>query len=325
MKVLINGVQDLSEVPGLQRAAARADFYPIADVTMLGEALPGAEVILGWSFRGKELESQWQHADSLRWIHWCGAGVDAALFDGLIDSEVILTNARGVFDRAMAEYVLGYILGEAKRFRDTFEAQRNHQWHYQMTEKIEGKMAAIYGVGSIGREIGHVLKSVGIEVIGVGRRPRNTDPVFSKIYTRKDALQVAAAADWVIGVLPSTPDTERYFSAALFDAMKPTARFINVGRGKTQDEAALIKALSEGRLAGAMLDVFTTEPVSASSPLWNTPNLVISAHMSGDFFGFKEVLVNQFLDNLKRYQRGTTLNNVVDKTLGFVRTDSVLP
>jgi phosphoglycerate dehydrogenase-like enzyme len=316
--VLIQGAATASDVPGIDSLSNRVDLVFAPDIESLASELPGCEILLGWNFRGKELEQQWQHAHNLRWIHWCGAGVDAVLFDGLRNSDVELTNARGIFDHAMAEYVLGYMLAEVKDFRTTLQNQFDHQWNYRTNGKLEGDRVLIFGVGSIGREIARVLNKLGLKVSGVGRAERNHDPDFIKVFSSSDVGEALADADWVIGILPSTSSTEQYFDGAFFERMNNHARFINVGRGKAVVEADLLGALTNGSIAGAMLDVFEIEPLGNDDPLWDVPNLFISPHISGDYHGHTEDLVNLFIQNLDRYLAGKSLRNVVDKQLGFV-------
>ncbi|MDH3741014.1 MAG: D-2-hydroxyacid dehydrogenase [Hyphomicrobiales bacterium] len=322
MKLVVQGAKQISDVPGLQEAAAGIDIACAPDVEALAQQLPGADVMLGWDFRGRDLADCWHCTDSLKWIHWGGAGVDAALFPELVESDVMLTNARGIFDRAMAEYVLGYMLSEAKLFRQVLAAQSQRHWQYRMTDKLAGQSALVFGVGSIGREIARVLKAMDLKVSGVGRTARPGDDCFETIHAASDAGTIVGDPDWVIGVMPSTPETERIFDAGIFTAMKPTARFINVGRGCALDENALLEALSGGAIAGAMLDVFDTEPLPPDNPLWTAPNLFVSPHISGDYKQHKADMAQQFIDNLVRYQQGQPLINTVNKQLGFVSDPS---
>ena len=319
MKLLVNGAKTLSDAPGLAAVADQLEIAFAHDAGSLAAGLPGAEVLLEMDFRGRDLATHWARGDRLRWIHWCGAGVDAALFPELVNSDVVLTNARGIFDAAMAEYVLAYLLAETMGLRATWQAQAARRWAYRHRPGLAGTRAAVFGVGSIGREIARLLRAVGVAVTGVGRSPRDGDPDFGRILGRDDRLRAAAEADWLIGVMPNTPETEGFFSAALFAAAKPGARFVNVGRGTAVDETALQAALEAGRLAGAMLDVFREEPLPAASPLWAAPDLTVSPHMSGDYIGCKADLVAQFLGNLDRYRAGRPLDNVVDKRAGYVR------
>lgn len=321
MKLLVNGARGMADVPGLDAASAHVDIAFAPDEEQLGLLLEGSDILLGWDFRGRDLRNQWGHANQLKWIHWCGAGVDAVLFPELVASTTVLTNARGIFDRAMAEYVLGYMLAETKGFRDTWAFQAEKTWDFRMTDKLCGSRAVVFGVGSIGREIGRLLKAMGVDVVGVGRRHRLGDPDFGEVYSQAVCLNVLSDADWVIGVMPLTEQTQAYFDARFFGMMKPTARFINVGRGPSVVETDLRTSLIDGQIAGAMLDVFEKEPLAEASQLWETPNLVISPHMSGDYAASKIDLVKQFLENLERFILGQDLINVVNKELGFVHAD----
>ncbi|MGI9413415.1 MAG: D-2-hydroxyacid dehydrogenase [Hyphomicrobiales bacterium] len=319
VKLVVNGAAEMADVPGLEAAAERLEIAFAPDPATLARELPGTEILLGWNFRGRELPDCWHLADRLKWIHWGGAGVDAVLFPELIESDVVLTNARGVFDRAMAEYVLGLMLSYAKLLPETFEHQKNRVWKYRRTERLQGTRAVIFGVGSIARETAAVLGAVGVEVAGVGRSARSGVPVFGEVHSADAAHDVAAGADWVIGVLPGTEETRKFFDAAFFAAMKSGARFINIGRGMSVDETALLAALNSGTIAGAALDVFTTEPLPADDPLWSAPNLIVSPHISGDYNEYPQDLVAQFLGNVERYLSGGALVNVVDKAAGYVR------
>jgi phosphoglycerate dehydrogenase-like enzyme len=317
MKLLVTGASGFDDVPGLAEIAAGLDVGFAKESPDLAVELPGAEILLGWNFKGNRLPDYWHLAENLKWIHWCGAGVDGLLFPELTASEVIVTNARGLFDRAMAEYVLGLMLAQAKDMPQTFGLQAKHQWQHRMTETINRRRVLIFGVGSIGREIARMLKAVGMEVAGVGRTLRSADRDFGTICDRAGGIELAREVDWVVGVLPETSETIGYFDATFFAALKPTARFINIGRGSAVDEPELLKTLLRGNIAGAALDVFANEPLPDDDPLWAAPNLIVSPHMSGDYHGFEDDLAGFFARNLELYKNGKTLTNLVDKQLGY--------
>ena len=316
--VVIQGVESAGEVPGIEAIEAEAALRCASDFDSLREALPGAEVILGWNFRADDIAHAFEHADRLRWIQWGGAGVDAALFPALVESDVTLTNVRGVFDQPMAEYTLGMILGFAKDFRGSYTRQRERKWSYRLNERIAGTKALVVGAGSIGRAIARTLRAAGIEVEGVGRTARNGDPDFGRVHGNENLNRALASADWVVLIAPLTGQTRGMFDASRFAAMKPTARFFNLGRGALVDEPAMIEALESGVIAGAGLDVFTEEPLPSASPLWEMENVFVSPHMSGDFQGHKKAMADLFVENFRRYRAGEPLVNVVDKRLGFV-------
>lgn len=316
--LVVQGASRADEVPRLAEIEAEAEIRFATTAEELRVALPGAEVMLGWNFRADNLQAAWECAADLRWLHWCGAGVDAAMFPQLVESRVQLTNARGVFDRPMAEWVLGVLLCFAKKFPQTLAAQARAEWNYQLSELLSGRRALVVGVGSIGRAIGRLLQAAGLTVEGVGRRARDGGGDFAAIHAIEDLHALLPRADYVILITPLTPATRNLFGAAEFAAMAPHARFVNVGRGALVVEEALLRALREGGIAGAALDVFAEEPLPADSPFWQAPNCLVSPHMSGDFDGYEEVMMGQFIDNWRRYAAGEQLANRVDKKLGFV-------
>lgn len=310
------GADGPEDIPGLAAMGEQLEMRFAHDTASLRQALAGADIMLGWTFEATPLREAWDAADRLRWIHWFGAGVDSVLFPALAESEVVLTNARGVFDRAMAEYVLGLVIAFPKRFKETVGLQLGRRWRHRLTSNIEGRRALVVGSGSIGRTIARLLKAAGLEVAGVGRSAR-PDPDFGHIHAIDDLDALLPDADYVIGVAPLTERTRHLFGAAQFRAMRDSAIFINVGRGPSVDEAALVEALRSGAIAGAGLDVFETEPLPADSPLWEMDNVLVSPHMSGDFEGYAQAIAALFLSNFARYRNGEPLRNIIDKTNGF--------
>lgn len=316
--VLVQGASTIGEVPGLDSIAGQSDIRYAPDRESLYAELPDADVLLGWDFRADDLEECWNRAEKLRWIHWGGAGVDAVLFPALRESDVVLTNSRGIFDRAMAEWTLGVLIGHAKRMPETMNDRRERQWTYRVSTKMAGQKVLIVGIGSIGREVGRLCRAFGLRVSGVGRSARQGDHVFDAVHARRDLVTVLPGADYVVLIAPLTPGTENIFDGAMFAAMKPSAFFVNIGRGALVDEKALIDALDTGGIAGAALDVFREEPLSPDNPVWTAKHTFISPHISGDYHGFQTDLARLFLDNFHLYRDGLDLRNVVDKTIGFV-------
>jgi phosphoglycerate dehydrogenase-like enzyme len=283
----------------------------------LAEALPGADVLFVYDFSSSALQSAWSAADSLRWIQVAAVGVDAVLCDELIESEVIVTNSRGIFERPIAEYVLGQILAFAKDFRRAMRAQQGQQWQHFESEPIAGATVAIVGTGPVGRAIAHLLGAVGMNVRGVGRTTR-TDADFGAITS--DLHAAVADANYVVLAAPLTAQTRGIVDADALAAMPPRARLINIGRGELVVTDALVAALQAGRLAGAALDVVDPEPLPPGHPLWTAPNIVLTPHNSGDVRGWTIELQQQFIDNFRRYRSGLPLHNVVDKHCGYVPT-----
>lgn len=297
--------------PGLSDRVGSAELRFATDDT-LRDALPGADVLLVWDFTSDAVAGAWDAADAVRWVHTASAGVDRVTFPALLDSPAVLTNSRGIFDGPMAEYVLGLVLAFAKDLPATLGAQGRREWRHRETEPVAGRRAVVVGGGPIGRAIARVLGCVGLRVELVGRRAAEGVHAF-------DALPgLLPDADYVVLAAPLTDATRGMLDAAAIATLKPTARVINVGRGGLVVEDDLVAALRSGRIAGAALDVFATEPLPASSPLWELPNVIVSPHMSGDVVGWRDALVDVFADNLARYRDGAALRNVVDKSLGYV-------
>jgi phosphoglycerate dehydrogenase-like enzyme len=284
----------------------------------LAKAVRGARALLLWDFFSTALREAWPDADRLEWIHITAAGVDTLLFDELRDSDVVVTNARGVFDRPLAEYVLGAVIAHAKDSLTSYDLQRRHEWRHRETRKIAGATALVVGTGGIGREIAKLLRAAGVVVRGAGRRVVTDDPDFGEIV---DSGNLAAEVGWcdhLILAAPLTPATRGLVDAQVLAAMKPDAHLVNIARGPMVDESALLDALTARRIGGATLDVFDTEPLPPGHPLWDAPNVTITAHMSADAVGWRETLAAQFAANVRRWLAGEPLNNVVDKKLGYV-------
>lgn len=303
--------------PQLEPVAARADLR-YADADGLADAVEGADALLLWDFFSTALRDVWPHAGSLRWVHVPAAGVDRLLFDELAASDVVLTNARGVFDRPIAEFVLASILAFAKDVHTSHDLQAERRWRHRETRQLQGQAALIVGTGAIGRETARILSAVGMDVRGAGRTARADDPDFGQVVASGELAHHVGWADHLVAAAPLTDQTRGLVNADVLAAMRPSAHLVNIGRGPIVDEVALVSALRDGRIAAASLDVFSTEPLPADHPLWSIPGVVVSPHMSGDVVGWRDTLARQFADNALRWLDGQPLDNVVDKQLGFV-------
>lgn len=308
------------EPPGIDMLRSRAEVRVATDEGGLREALPGTDVMMVTDFRTQALAAAWPLADKLQWIHATSAGVDALMFPALVDSEVVVTNARGIFDRTIAEYVLCTLLMFAKDFPGSLRYQREHRWQHRDSERLEGQRVLVVGAGSIGRQIARLASAVGLLVHGVARSGRRDDPDFISVHPQSELLAQLALADYVVIAAPLTPQTEGLFDREAFAAMRDSARLINIGRGPIVRTDDLIAALEAGSIAGAALDVFEEEPVPEQHPLWDMPNVIMTAHMAGDFIGWRRALTDQFLENFDRWHRGEGLFNRVNKSLGYAES-----
>lgn len=317
LKITVLG-NDEKGPPGLDRLAGEhADVVLAWDEPSLRDALPGTDVLLVTDFRTDALEAAWGLANRLQWIHAASAGVDQLMFDALVDSDIPVTNAQGIFDHSIAEYVLGAILMFAKDSRNNIVFQQQRRWVHRDTETISGKRVLVVGAGSIGREIGALCRAAGMRASGIARHARDADAVFDAVHPAEEIDEHLTTADYVVVAAPLTDATEGWFDATRFSAMNNHARFINIGRGAIVVTDDLVTALQDRQIAGAALDVFEQEPLPAEHPLWRLDNVLMSAHMAGDFVGWREALIDQFIDNLRRWRNGESLFNRVNKQHGY--------
>lgn len=293
--------------------------FRYCDAEGLREAVRGARGLLLWDFFSTAVRDVWDEAGALEWIHVTAAGVDTLLFDALRDSDVVVTNAQGVFDRPIAEYVLGAVIAHAKDSRTSFDLQRRREWRHRETRTVLGAKALVVGTGAIGREIARLLRAAGLEVRGAGRVARSGDPDFGEVVASSNLADEVGDVDQLVLAAPLTEATRGLVDAKVLAAMKSDAHVINVARGPIVDEAALLNALQDRRIA-ATLDVFDREPLPPEHPLWDAPGATITAHMSGDVVGWRDTLAAQYAENVRRWLAGEPLLNVVDKKLGYIPT-----
>ncbi|MFF8730313.1 D-2-hydroxyacid dehydrogenase [Streptomyces sp. NPDC015171] len=305
-------VLDADPPPRLGRLTGHARIVR-TDAAHLAERLPAADVLLVWDFTSHAVRRAWPGGGPRpRWVHTASAGVDHLMCPALAASDTVVTNARGIFDQPIAEYVAALVLAVAKDLPRTLEHQRERTWRHRETRRVAGTRACVVGTGPVGRAIVRTLKALGVTTALVGRVPR------TGVHGPADLDRLVSRADWVIAAAPLTEQTSGMFDAHRFGVMQPSAFFVNVGRGGLVDEAALSRALTRRWIAGAALDVFATEPLPPDSPLWELPGLLVSPHMSGDTVGWRDELSTQFVELYERWAAGRSLLNVVDKTRGYV-------
>ncbi|WP_317443536.1 D-2-hydroxyacid dehydrogenase [Streptomyces collinus] len=305
-------VLDADPPPRLGRLTGRARIEH-TDAAGLAGRLPAADVLLVWDFSSRAVRDAWPGAGPRpRWVHTASAGVDHLMCPELAVSDTVVTNARGIFDQPIAEYVAALVLAVAKDLPRTLELQRERTWRHRETRRVAGTRACVIGSGPIGRAIARTLKALDVTTALVGRVPR------TGIHGPGDLDRLISRADWVISAAPLTEQTHGMFDTRRFGVMQPSAVFVNVGRGGLVDEDALAEALRRRWIAGAALDVFATEPLAGDSPLWGLPGLIVSPHMSGDTVGWRDELGSQFVELYERWAAGRPLRNVVDKKRGYV-------
>ncbi len=269
-----------------------------------------ADVVYGWGLP----PALFGKARRLRWLQVMGAGVDWALGPDL-RRRVLVTRAPGVFGSWMSEYVVGWCSWVTQRMETYRAAQRERRWlDGVLTGRLRGRTLTLVGIGDIGGEIARVARAVGMHVVGVSRSGRRV-PHVDRVHRGAHLHRALSAADFVVVVVPLTAATRGLIDAAALGVMRPGAWLINIGRGPVVDEAALLEALTARRIAGAVLDVFATEPLPPEHALWGLDNVVITPHIAGP--STAEEMAPVFNDNLARWLAGRPLLHVVDRHRGY--------
>ena len=292
-----------------QRVAPHFAF----DLEGFDDAMRTAELLIGWEIPRKDLR---ERAPALRWIHFTGAGLEHLTPFDWIPEGVTLTNNSGVHAPKAAEYAEMAILMLANRIPAHVTNQRGARWQQFFPAPVTGKTLLIVGVGAMGLAAAARAKRLGMRVLGI-RRTGKPQPHVDRMY-RPDALEkLLPQADVVLVTAPLTPATRGLIGRRQLQLMKPEAGIINMGRAAIIDYAALAATLTRGELAGAILDVFDPEPLPSTSPLWQTPNLIMTPHCSSDAPDYADRTLDLFFANLRRYLARRPLRNEVDRTLQY--------
>lgn len=296
--------------------ASTAQVIVTRDPHQIEAVVDDLEIVVGWL--SPELLRNIPH---LRWYQQWAAGADWLMqYPDLIEHEFILTNGSGVHAVCISEQIFAFLLAFARGLPAAYRAQREGVWSPARGEslfELAGKTMLLLGLGAIGKRTAQVALAMGMRVIGIRRNPFTPVWGVEKIGGPNQLLDFVPEADVVVSALPLTRETKNFVSRAALQRMKPSAYLISIGRGGVVDQAALIEALQSGSIAGAGLDVFETEPLPATSPLWKMDNVIITAHYAGATPRYNERAMAIFLDNLRRYLAGETLRNVIDKKLGY--------
>jgi phosphoglycerate dehydrogenase-like enzyme len=309
------------DLVNLRRRFPAVEIVAIEDETDLPAAVPGADAFLGWHFPRDLFAS----AKRLRWIQTASAGVEANLFPELVASDVLLTNAAGLHAVSIPEHVLGLMLSLARNLHQAHRLQAQSRWERYTViafaggvRELAGSNLAVLGAGAIGAALTRLAAALGMHVRVMRNRPDRPVAGAEAVVGGSELHALLSWADFVVLATPLTAETRRLIDAEALRQMKSSAYLINIARGEVVDDDALVAALQSQAIAGAGLDVFSEEPLPASSPYWALPNVIVTPHVSGytpDYFGKVLAL---FTDNLERFLRGATLRNVVNKQRGYV-------
>lgn len=296
------------------------------------EAFAQAEVIYTYSALPNP-----DQAPRLRWVALYSAGANHVIQHPLFTTDVIFTTASGLHAINIGQFVFASILAWSHHLPALLDLQRKGEWadgrraRYAPRE-LRGATIGIVGYGSIGREVGRLARSFGMRVLAVKRRVHKLDEHSSyrvptlgdpdgtlpdTIYGPEQVREMLAQCDYVVVAVPLTPETRGMMGEAELAAMKPTAYLVNIARGEVCDEAALIRALTNGQIAGAGLDVFAQEPLPQDSPLWTLPNVILTPHIAGLSPNYDQRAADILCQNLQRYIAGQPLLNLVDKAAGY--------
>jgi phosphoglycerate dehydrogenase-like enzyme len=294
------------------------------DPETLSHAAPEADAILYATSNAKLLAAILPRATRARWIHSLWTGVEGILTPEMLAHPAQLSNGRGVFRWPLADWVTAAMLHFAFDLGRVIRQQQAGVWEPFVAGRLEGKTLGIIGYGSIGSAVAARAKVFEMKIAALKRRSaasgglvNPSDSLVDQHYAPAQLNELIAASDYLLAVLPLTPETRGMLGAAQIAAMKSTAVFINIGRGPVVDETALIQALESGKIRGAALDVFTVEPLPAGHPFYKRSNVLLSPHTADRVEGFLDPAVEAFFENLQRFLAAQPLENLVDKHAGY--------
>jgi phosphoglycerate dehydrogenase-like enzyme len=318
----------------LERIRAAAPGARIVTISVEGLAdgpLDDVEVMLrGW-LRPDAFDRVLSRAPRLAWVHTATSGVEGALTPAALERGIIVTNARGVFSRPIAEYVLMMILSVSRRLPQLLELQRERTWQPLEGAELRDVTVGIVGLGSIGRAVGALATAFGCRVVAARRRPdsaRTASPededgrplgelMLDRVGGPDSLPELLAESDFVVLAAPLTPDPEDMINTETLAMIKPGAWLINVARGRLIDERALLRALDDGTLGGAVLDTFRDEPLPPTSPFYDRPNVIVTPHTAWSSGRVLDRSVELFCENLRRFAAGEPMLNLVDPSAGY--------
>jgi phosphoglycerate dehydrogenase-like enzyme len=289
------------------------------DLDFLKQHAPEADVILNGFHDGSALRAILPLAPRVKWIHALSAGVEKVLSPELIESPAPLTNGRGVFGPALAEFSIAAMFYFAKDLRRLIRQQEAARWEQFDVAFLRDQTVGIVGYGGIGREVGRLAHALGMKVLALRRRTpaSENDQILERSFTRDQLTEMISLSDFLVAAAPHTPDTQGMLGYGEFHFMKTSAVFINVGRGAVVVEAALISALNQNLIRGAALDVFEAEPLPPDHAFYRMQNVLLSPHCADHTTGWMELAVKQFIENFERFRNGQPLEFIVDKQAGY--------
>lgn len=311
----------------LARIRAAAPGARLVNVSLEGlsdSPLDDVEILLRGPLRSANFDRVLARCPNLRWVHSATAGVERVLTPDAAARGLTITNARGVFSEPIAEYTMMMILSVLRRLPELYELQRERTWQPLPAREMRQITIGVVGLGSIGRNVARLALGFGARVIGTRKEPDQrkdfTEPIpdgLDRILDHGQLPELLAESDFVVLAVPLTPDTDKLMNGPRLNQMKPGSWLINVARGRLVDQRALLRALRNGPLEGAILDTIWEEPLPPSSPLWDAPGLIITPHTSWSSGRVLDRSIELFCDNLVRYRDGREMLNLVDPGAGY--------
>jgi phosphoglycerate dehydrogenase-like enzyme len=322
----------------IQQAASDAELVDhrcrtLDEMSEAAKAIGGCDVLFGLRVPDELM----RQSPNLKWIQLMSAGADHIMRGELAErTHVVVTTASGTAATPIAEYTLGSMLAYVHRMHVSIRAQLRREWHRTTSfvdsiDVLRGKTLGIIGYGSIGRETARLAQAFGMKVLALKRNPADhSDPgwnppgvgdpegkIPARFYGPEEREAILRESDFVLLTLPLTSHTRKFIGKKELAVMRPHACIVNIGRGETIDQNALIEALREKRIGGAGLDVFEREPLESESGLWDLENAILTPHVSAMFHDYYGTCCQLFAENLRRYHSGQPLLNLVDRTLGY--------
>ncbi|KYZ75200.1 phosphoglycerate dehydrogenase [Anaerosporomusa subterranea] len=286
----------------------------VSDLESAREYIENTDVIVAMGMT--DIRPLFSQAPKLKWVHALTAGVENLVFPEMQNSNVVLTNSRGIHGIPVSEHVLSLILAFSRCLHVLIRQQIDKKWKRTLPDEIHEKTIGIIGLGSIGREIAKKSKGLGMQVLATKRRA-SQEIFVDKMYAPDKLLEMLSFCDFVVVSLPLTEETRELLRLEHFTAMKRSAYLINIARGDVIRQSDLVQALQEGLIRGAGLDVFDQEPLPEDSPLWDMPNVIISPHVAASSPYYLDRAIKTFADNLARYANGGEMFNIIDKSKGY--------
>jgi len=300
----------------LQKRYPDVDFYFFENMHQAIEDVKTADILITYGMDTSE--DIIKASSNLKWIQVISSGINEMPLEGIKEKKILLTNAKGIHQIQMSEYTIGVIFQLSRKMNQVYQNQLKKKWEVPHFSEMYGATIGIVGLGSIGQSIAEKAKAFHMRVIGMNTDGRAV-PSVDKVYKPNQLKHLMAESDYIVVIVPLTPDTYHLIGQEELDVMKETAYIINIARGEVIDEEALVIKLKNQEIAGAVLDVFTEEPLPENSPFWTLTNCIVTPHLSGKSPNYIKKALELFMDNFDHYRKNqiSKMKNIVDLNKGY--------